>query len=155
TENPLFLSRGRVPEAQRAVPIPDRRDAAAIRAKGDNIDGTLMPTQDGSGVVRLTGEVPPLPAAMLGGGIVKRPLGRTDVVRLQRTGGGHQVGPIALPAFSFLLALGFLAGSVGGSSLTRFFLQRVLRTDITPGHEHERREKNADDAGQRRGYQRV
>src|SRR5262245_61405341 len=29
-ENPLFLSHGRVPEAQGAVPIPNRRDAAAI-----------------------------------------------------------------------------------------------------------------------------
>src|SRR5262249_54819232 len=121
-ENPLFLSRGCVPEDQRAVPIPNRRDAAAIRAKSHNIDATLMPTQDEPGIVVWATEVPPLPAAMLGGGVVQGPPGRTHVVQLQRTGGGGDIGSIAPPPLRFLLLLGVHAGFVGGSSLTRLFL---------------------------------
>src|SRR5262245_40020228 len=93
---PLFLARGPVPEAHGIVPTT-RPDLAAVRAEGHQADPALVPAQDELGVFGLTGEVPPLPAAKFVGGVVQRPSRHGDVVQLYGTGGGGDIGPVALP----------------------------------------------------------
>src|SRR5262245_22983650 len=154
-EDQQLLSRGRVPNTNRVVILPTGRNPAAVRAESYDLYSALVPPQDRPSVLRVTDEMPPLPAAVLGRGIVQGPLGGPDVVQLQRAGGGDQVSPVVLPALGLFLALGLVAGAVGRLSLDGFVLPRIFCTKIAPRNQHKRRQEYQDDARQRRGHKWV
>src|SRR4029453_414612 len=76
-------------------------------------------------------------------------------VQLQRTGGGGDIGPVALPALGFLLPLGVVAGIVGGPPFPCCLLPRGFPPPVAPRHQRERRQEDRRDAGERRGDTRV
>ena len=123
-------------------------DLPARRAQDERSDLPARHGQHEGGAVELAVEVLPFPVAVLLRRIFEGAASGTAVLKLQGSGRGGDVRPVAPPAFgpSFLLSHFTLLG---------FQLASVFRTEVAPGDEAERRQENTDDASQRRGDQPV